>query len=354
MEILEDKKSLLAAISILVLVLVIVSFDQNEANRNFMLITIALVVICFAIYFFIKSKKYSKTRKKIMHKVRKTKSSLNTASAVSFLAIIICIIVIGTTVDFSGMISFLGGTKFSPSADIKNLVSGIRLTAKAKNVLYDSSPQLKDKTAFNASCGHDGDPERYIAGCYYKKGNYAHIDIYNAAKGASSLQSAYYNYENSERVTLAHELLHAIYEKLSSSEIRQIKQELDRVYANNAELKDELSHYPSNQRYTELYARAGTEISTLTNTLEEHYDQYFEDRQLIVKMYKDCKTQIDTMLAEADVVLSGMRQQESKMNSARTRWEYNSAVQEYNRLVDVYNQYVGVFRETMNKLDSES
>ena len=141
---------------------------------------------------------------------------------------------------------------------------------------------------------------------------------------------------------------------MSDSEKKQVNKELDSVYANSAEMREELSHYPSIQKYTELYARVGTEVPTLTQNLERHYGQYFEDRQYIVKMYKDCKSQIDNMLSKADVVLSEMRRQKSIMNGARTRWEYNSAVQEYNRLVDVYNQYIGVFREAISKLDSES
>ena len=354
MEIFEDKKVQIASISILVLVLLVIFSDQNVTNRNFILVFIAIAVFCLIGFFLLKSKRYAKTRKSVRKKIKQAKKPLNIASAMSIVAIIVCVIVIIIAVDLPSIIGSLNGAKFDPPAEVKNLVSGIRLTTKAKNILYESSLQLKDKIAFNASCGHDGDPEIYIAGCYYKRGDYAYIDIYNAAKGASSLQSAYYNYENSERVTISHELLHAIYEKLGDFEIRQVKQELDKVFRDNAELRDELSHYPSDQKYTELYARAGTEISTLTDALEKHYGQYFEDRQYIVKMYKDCKTQINNMLAEADVVLSAIRQQESIINSARTRWEYNSAIQEYNRLVDTYNQYIGVFRETLNKRDSES
>ena len=263
------------------------------------------------------------------------------------------IVVAFSALDFSAYDDYMKAKDFTPSAEMKGLIDGINLTDRARNILYASSPQLKDKTAFNGVCGHDGDPDAFIAGCYYQKNGNEYIDIYNAGADASSLQVALYDYNDSKMVTLTHEMLHAVHARLNSADLEWINRELDMIYSSNTELRDELKNYPESEKYDELYTRSATEVYALPNKLEKHYGQFFNDRQSIVKKYKDNKKQIEEMLAKADEIMVRIKGQESKINSTSTVWEYKSAVEEYNKLVEVYNNYIGVFRDTMNKRDSE-
>lgn len=339
---------------ILFIILLIILLDNNNQNKIPALIIFILIVIGFFIYQLNKKEKLSSRKKRLNRKLKNKKFKKQVIIWSSIGAItIICAIIAVLKINFNVLEDEIKAGQFTPIAKVEELVNGLKLTGRAKNILYASSPQLKDKVAFNGICGHDGDPDAYIAGCYYEINGNEYIDIYNSGADATSLQNAYYNYDNSKKVTLAHEMLHAAYKRLSNQDKDWIEVELNKVFSSNKEIRDELGYYPEAEKYDELYVRAATEIYSLPNNLEEHYKIYFKDRKMIAKMYQDSKQQIDEMLSKADNILAEMNKQEIIMNSTRSIYEYNAAVKEYNRLVEVYNQYIDVFRDTLNKRDSE-
>ncbi|MBR3329020.1 hypothetical protein IKG29_00610 [Candidatus Saccharibacteria bacterium] len=242
---------------------------------------------------------------------------------------------------------------FKPSQEIEFLVQKAKLTDKGKTILYASSPQLKDKTSFNATCGKDDDPDVYVAGCHYKIDDDEFIDIYDAGKDATSLQKSYYNYENAKIVTLAHEMMHAVYLRIPQSEKEKIWEDLNKIYMNDKELRSEISLYPEDEQMDELYVRVATETYGISNFLEKHYAEYFKDRRYIAKLYHDNKTQIENMFAEADIILQRMEAQKSIYDSTTNYYVQRDAINEYNRLVDLYNAQIEVYREVKAKLDSE-
>ncbi len=190
---------------------------------------------------------------------------------------IICVLIIGLILillNISSDDDKRKAAEFEPSSEIKKLVTKMRLTDKGKTILYASSPQLKGKVAFNGICGRDGDPNAYVAGCYYDINGEEYIDIYDSGKEATELEKAFYNYENSKIVTLAHEMMHAVYSRVSGNDKDWIEIELNKLYASNSELREEISLYPSSQKYDELYVRVATELYGIPSTLEKHYSDY--------------------------------------------------------------------------------
>lgn len=276
-----------------------------------------------------------------------------------FIAIgVIIFVVIGTmlivaNLDYGLMSDQRKASEFKPSSEIESLVSKMNLTDKGKAILYASSPQLKDKVTFNGTCGRDGDPDAYVAGCYYEINGEEYIDIYNSGKDASELQNSYYNYTNSKIVTLAHEMMHAAYSRVSDSDKEWIEIELNKIYSNNSNLRSELSSYPSSQKFDELYVRVATEVYGIPNNLEKHYALYFKDRQSIAKLYHDNKKQLDTMFQGADMILERLKKQEITIQDSYGYYARRDAIDEYNRLVDLYNSQIGVYRDTLDKRDSE-
>lgn len=346
--------TILSLSAMAILFLIIVLSDANDNNKVFILTATTIMVLSYLAYRFFDKKKFKKIRKEIKVSLKNSTSRKNVITiGLSLCAIVICVIMVVSKINFSGFDDARKARDFTPSPEIQKLIDGLNLTNVAKDILYASSPQLKDKQAFNGICGHDGDPDAYIAGCYYKKGDDEYIDIFNAGSDANGLQNAYYNYDNAKKVTLSHEMLHAAYARLSDNEKQKINDELNKIYASNKEIREELKGYPESQKYDELYTRSATEIYSLSNILEDHYRKYFKDRQSIAKMYHDCKSQIDDMLTKADEVMAKIQQQEKLINSATSIASYNSAVTEYNKLVDIYNDYVDVFRDTLDKRDSE-
>lgn len=281
------------------------------------------------------------------------KAKRNKIIAVVGLVLFSCIIVFLINQDYSYLSDQRKAREFKPSPEIESLTSGMRLTDRGKTILYASSPQLKNKIAFNGICGHDGDPDAYVAGCYYKINDEEYIDIYDSGKDASELQNSYYNYTDSKMVTLAHEMMHAVYSRLSDADKEWIEIELNKLYMNNSDLRSEISIYSSEQKFDELYVRVATEIYGIPNNLEKHYASYFKDRQYIAKLYHDNKARIDIMLKEADKILERMETQRSLYQNSTNYYTRRDAANEYNRLLDLYNAQIGVYRDALNKLDSE-
>ena len=255
-----------------------------------------------------------------MRKPSRTKKSRNMTKnrliplALVFLTLIVLIILLSC--DWQYISDQQKANNFKSSQEIEFLVQKAKLTDKGKTILYASSPQLKDKSSFNATCGKDGDPDVYIAGCHYKIDDNEFIDIYNAGKDATSLQKSYYNYENAKIVTLAHEMMHAVYSRIPQSEKEKIWEELNKIYMSNEELRSEISLYPEDEQMDELYVRVATEIYGISSFLEKHYGEYFKDRRYIAKLYHDNKTQIKNMFAEVDIILQKMEAQKSIYKNA--------------------------------------
>ena len=284
------------------------------------------------------------------------KSSYNNrviVAIIMLLSLIVFTIFILANQDYELMADKKKADEFKPSPEVEALVSKMNLTDKGKIILYASSPQLKGKIAFNGTCGRDGDPEAYVAGCYYKINDEEYIDVYDSGKDASELQNAYYNYENSKIVTLAHEMMHAVYSRLSDSDKEWIEIELNKIYSSNTDLRLELSYYTSAEKNNELYVRIATEVYGIPSNLEKHYAQYFRDRQYIAKLYHDNKTQIDEMFKGADKILERIKKQENVIQNSYGYSARRDAINERNRLVDLYNSQIGVYRDTLDKRDSE-
>lgn len=285
--------------------------------------------------------------------VKKIKAKRNKIIVLVVVLVVVLIIVFFANLDYAFMRDQNKASEFKPSPEIEALVSRMNLTDRGRTILYASSPQLKGKAAFNGTCGRDGDPDSYVAGCYYVINDEEYIDIYNSGKDATELQHSYYDYANSKIVTLAHEMMHAVYSRVSDSDKEWIEIELNKIYSSNSSLRSELSKYPSSEKFDELYVRVATEMYGIPSNLEKHYSQYFKDRQFIAKLYHDNKEQLDAMFKEADVILEKIRKQEIVVQNSYGYYAKVAAINEYNRLVDLYNSQIGVYRDVLDKMDSE-
>ncbi len=286
-------------------------------------------------------------------KTSKKGAKRNKLIVLAVVSVVILIVVFFANLDYGFMSDQNKASEFNPSPEIETLVLKMNLTDRGRTILYASSPQLKGKVAFNGICGHDGDPDAYVAGCYYVINDEEYIDIYDSGKDATELQNTYYNYTNSKIVTLAHEMMHAVYSRVPDSDKEWIEIELNKIYSSNSNLRSELSRYPSSEKFDELYVRVATELYGIPSNLEKHYSQYFKDRQYIAKLYHDNKEQLDTMFQEADIILERIKKQEVVIQNSYGYYAKRDAINEYNRLVDLYNSQIGVYRDVMDKRDSE-
>lgn len=163
---------------------------------------------------------------------------------------------------------------YEPAEKVVAIESDLQLTAAGRRIFAATRPTVEGSREFNEHCdSHDA--EISLLGCYID----GRIYIYEIE--LAQLASA-------NKVTAAHELLHAVWERMGESERRQVSGWLDQVYNERREwFEGELEVYDAEDRREEIYARAGTKLADLPDELENHYAKYFQNRAVIVQFYQD-------------------------------------------------------------------
>lgn len=213
----------------------------------------------------------------------------------SIIAVAIAVLVIACGAGFflnRGQIyDYISAQTFRPSEKIANVKDSIKLTSRAGTIFYATHPALMEKDAFNGACDSHDD-EISVLGCY------------------SGGQIYLYNIEDPELAgvvesTAAHELLHAVWERMGTNEKDEVTSYIKSVYDDEKYhelLAEDLETYEEEERIEELHSRIGTEIADLPAALEEHYAKYFENQDLIVDFYDSYITPFRELSEEIDAM----------------------------------------------------
>ncbi|MDR3573597.1 MAG: hypothetical protein P4L50_07040 [Anaerolineaceae bacterium] len=220
-------------------------------------------------------------------------------------------------------------------ADIAQLAAQAGMTAKAKAIFFAANPEIdSDRLIFEQHCQTQVSANNIELGCYTSDN---HIYLLNIGDPRLSEEMV---------VVAAHEMLHAAYAQLSSSERdvldAQLEAQVSRIHS--TELTQEIRAYrltEPGQRDNELHSLLGTEFAPLSPGLEKYYAQYFSNRGAIVKDAQNFKavfTQLSVSLSSLRSKISQMRNN-MRIDLARGRIQsYNSLVPQINSLVQEYNQ----------------
>ncbi len=259
---------------------------------------------------------------------------------------------------------------YSPSPQISTLAAEDTMTAYTKHLFYVDHPQLiASVNEFRQDCPDS--PSTIVLGCYHPGLN--GIYIYNVASPKLA---------GVTQVTAAHEVLHAVYERLSSSDRSKLNSELEEYYKNklsDPRVLDEVRIYQQtepNDVYDEMSCTFGTEIANLPTSLSDYYKKYFGDRLKVVAyetQYESAftsrqaelsaddiklsilKSQIDSQQAELQVQLSQINSDKARLDSERAAGDYssyNSGVLAYNSEIDAYNSKVNQLRLNISTYNS--
>lgn len=236
-------------------------------------------------------------------------------------------------------------SQFEPTAEISAIESSLDLTSYASVIFLASKPVLEDNANFNAHC-ESYDVEISVLGCYTNDTIY----LYDIDTSSNNLDGIIES-------TAAHELLHAVWARLSDSDKATLTSSLEAVYSENAtQFDDELDSYDESERLEEIYARVGTEIKDLPGTLENHFANYFNDQDAIVDYYDSYNAAFETLQAEFNELTAEMEALYSEIETARVEIEdlaetdvdaantlvreTNLKINRYNELVEEYNQNI--------------
>lgn len=194
--------------------------------------------------------------------------------AISAVAMVLVLLGVFVYLNRVNIYDWFSAISYQASAEVAAVQSKISLTDRAKLIFSATHPQLESRETFNDNCDAHT-TEVSVLGCY--SAGQIHIYDIKSTDLAGVIES-----------TAAHELLHAVWERMSESDKSRIGRALTEVYNDSKYhdmLADDLDSYDPINRVDELHSRVGTQIADLPDALEEHYARYFSDQDEIVAFY---------------------------------------------------------------------
>ena len=246
-----------------------------------------------------------------------------------------------------------------------NLRQNLRLTEQADFLYQASQPEVLQSSDFNKSCAGVQREQSIVLGCYTRQ----RFFIYDVDDERLS---------GVKEVTAAHELLHAVYDRLP-------KDERDRIdglvleaakTVTNERFQATLAQYRESepdQIPNELHSILATEVSDLPSDLELHYRRYFQDRSIIVgyatqyeETFSSLEEQIDSydsnlnnlknsissyeeLLRSKQEELKNVQNEMQQLRDSGQVEEYNSLVPGYNQQIQNYNQIVALLKQSIDE-----
>ncbi len=192
------------------------------------------------------------------------------------IAIVLGVVSIAVTIfvgtNFTLTRDFIRSFSYSPTKEVSEIEQKLDLSFPGALVYKASNPELQNSEDFNEFC-ESHNVNASILGCYKnEKISVYHID---SVELDGILES-----------TMAHEMMHAVWDRLSESEQKELIPLLDEIFANNSEKLAIINEYGSESKHDELFARVGSELKELPSKLEEVYARYFNNRKQIVAFYE--------------------------------------------------------------------
>jgi hypothetical protein len=246
------------------------------------------------------------------------KNSANNSGSKTLVGLLVCgviVVFLLVFVDFVAVADTFIGLGYTPSAGVEELIEKDDLTKNGLRILKASKPELLGAAEFNSKCYSDLERENSVLGCYANNSIYVY-DIQND------------ELDGIKETVLAHELLHAVWHRMSIYERRGLYDDLDQVYAaNKDELSEHMSGYTDEEHYDELHSVIGTQIgnSKLTQKLREHYAKYFNKQQTIVSYYDNYNGKFKSLekrAAELEVLIN---QKKEQIEAKTQKYESESA-----------------------------
>lgn len=233
------------------------------------------------------------------------------------------------------------------------LEDDLELTNTGRFLYRASRPAVEPAATFNSLCRGVNREQTIVLGCYSQQQIYIYKITDQRLGGV-------------QQVTAAHELLHAVYERLSNNERQAVNQLLNdqATRVTNPRLQQLLAQYQQsepNSVINEMYSIFGTEVAELSPQLEAHYSKYFSNRQKIVdysrtyeqtftnleKQIQDYTNQLENLKSKKESLETSLESQQRDIELSRQRLEslrqegqiaaYNDGVAPFNAKIRSYN-----------------
>ena len=311
-------------------------------------------------------------------------------SAFLFIApVILVIILVLFLTNKTAVIDWFKGIGYNPTPAMLEVKNSLNLTPEGDRIFRATRALLASRDDFNNSC-ESHDEAVSVLGCYTGDRIYVYNVEDETLKGI-------------RESTSAHELLHAVWVRLTGIEKSKLVPFLESAYKNHPEMQETINSYPEEEQIGELYVRLATQVKDLPAELEAHYAKYFADQDAVAAFYesyiapfnelkakiKQLKSELDALEKEIkdrsdalDARLKTFDEDVDEFNSCAdtagcftSNWEFasrraelvaeqtainaensslNSLIDEYNQKADVYNSSIARSSDLQNLINSNS
>lgn len=217
--------------------------------------------------------------------------------------------------------------QYQPTQEIAALADRSALSERGRFYLYVSYPEVQERDAFNESCNTQRSTETVVLGCFVAW----RIYVFNVTDP---------KLDGIKEVTAAHEMLHAVYDRLGSDEQKRVD---GLVNAAAAKITDEniktlLKEYDKTepgQRSNELHSILGTQVRNLGPELEKYYAQYFTDRSKVVTLSEKYESVFANLRSQQDQLAQELERMAAEL-SADSK-SFNEAITQLNKDIGAFN-----------------
>lgn len=217
--------------------------------------------------------------------------------------------------------------QYQPTSEVQTIVERSGVNDKGRFLMYAGHISIDDAQRFNQECGRI-EQNAATLGCYSAN----QIFVYNITDPRLN---------GIKEVTAAHEMLHAAYQRLSSSDRQHVDQLVEAEYA---KLKDDqnfatrMAIYAKaepTERDNELHSIIGTEVADISPELEKYYTAYFTDRHKVTTLHEQYQAVFDQVAAQSAALSSQINTLADKIDAESAT--YNTSVKQLNADIAQFN-----------------
>jgi hypothetical protein len=201
---------------------------------------------------------------------------------------------------------------YHPSASVVTIEERSGLGGKGLFYFYASHPEVDSAADFNINCQRR-EAKSAILGCYNNKNIY----IYNVSNA---------QLDGIEEVTAAHEMLHAVWDRMSNKDKASVGALLEAQYAriNDPALKERMAYYDRTEpgeHDNELHSIIGTEVALISPELEKYYSQYFSNRSKVTALHTAYNSVFTQLSQESDALFAELGALSTKIDKDKAQYQ---------------------------------
>lgn len=170
--------------------------------------------------------------------------------------------------------------RYSPDATVASLADRAGMSERGRFIFYASTPAVIDGDRFGEFCTAE-EPGIGVLGCFTRPEGRIYLFPITSPE-----------LEGLQAVVAAHEMLHAVWDRMDIAEQSALADPLEDAFAAlgpDHELVERVALYEESDpasRIPELYAILGSEVAALPDVLEAHYAGWFDNRGAVTALYE--------------------------------------------------------------------